>query len=98
MNVVSISPDEVGGGNDDHVEPNAGTVGSGEYSPLARPIFMNVDKAAWEKVTPFLSFGFSKAGMDLVASVGYVALPPELLGDMLGRIADKGEGKWTGIE
>ena len=98
LNVVSISPDEVGGGNGDHVQPNAGTVGSGEYSPLARPIFMNVDKAAWEKVTPFLSFGFSKAGMDLVASVGYVALPPELLGDMLGRIADKGEGKWTGIE
>ena len=90
LNVVSISPDEVGGGNDDHVEPNAGTVGSGEYSPLARPIFMNVDNSAWEDVSGFLNFGFSAVGSHMVAEVGYVPLPSYLNNEMTRRIAEAG--------
>jgi phosphate transport system substrate-binding protein len=90
LNVVSISPDEVGGGNDDHVTPSAGTVGSGQYSPLARPIFMNVDNTQWSLVSSFLQFGFSAQGAELVAEVGYVPIPGYLVAEMSRRIAEAG--------
>eukprot|EP00439_Symbiodinium_sp_Y106_P014231 s4523_g2.t1 len=43
---------------------------------------MNVDNEAWDRVHPFLSFGFNSAGQSLVASVGYVAVNAALLSKM----------------
>jgi phosphate transport system substrate-binding protein len=89
LNVVAISGDEVGGGSTDYpyVTPSSETVASGEYAPLARPIFMNVDNSAWDLVLPFMQYGFYKhVGSDLVAEVGYVALTGDNLATMKHRI------------
>ena len=40
------------------------------------------ESKAWDRVHPFLSFGFSSAGQSLVASVGYVAVNAALLSKM----------------
>ncbi|CAE7493217.1 sphX [Symbiodinium pilosum] len=43
---------------------------------------MNVDNEAWDRVHPYLAYGFSSAGQSLVASVGYVAVNTALLAKM----------------
>ena len=40
------------------------------------------ESKAWDRVHPFLSFGFSSAGQSLVASVGYVAVNAALRSKM----------------
>ena len=59
------------------VEPGAVTVESGQYLPLARPIFIYVDKGEMEsrpEVRAFVDFYLNEAP-NLVTEVGYVPLP-----------------------
>ena len=62
-----------GGGGE--VEPSATTIKDGTYKPLARPLFIYVNKKALERpeVKEFLRFFFTE-GRALVAEVGYVPL------------------------
>lgn len=65
--------------NDDQagfVEPNPSNIEGGSY-PIARRIYMNVldDPASTRHTLPFIEFGLSQAGQDLVALTGYSAIP-----------------------
>ncbi|CAE7473034.1 sphX, partial [Symbiodinium pilosum] len=67
---------------DAKVEPSTYTITDGSYSVYKRRLFMNVDNEAWDRVHPYLAYGFSSAGQSLVASVGYVAVNAALLAKM----------------
>lgn len=60
------------------VEPSTESTKDGSYNPLARPIFIYVNKKSLEKpeVKEFIEFYFRNAE-DLVTSVKYVPLPDE---------------------
>lgn len=60
------------------VEPTVETAGNGTYQPLARPLFMYINKASLDKpeVQAYADFMMDKAnGTKLVKEVGYVPLP-----------------------
>ena len=70
------------------VAPGASTVESGEYLPLARPVFIYVDKEAMEsrsEVRAFVDFYLDEAPA-LVTDVGYVPLPAEAYDWARGRV------------
>ena len=58
------------------VTPSLDTIASGRYSPLARPLFIYVNKASLERpeVRDFVRF-YMLNGHNLTADVGYVPLP-----------------------
>lgn len=58
------------------IAPSFATIKDGTYSPLSRPLFIYVNKAALERteVLEFVRFYLENA-KELVADVGYVALP-----------------------
>jgi phosphate transport system substrate-binding protein len=63
-------------GGEGCVEPNPETIASGEF-PIARPLFIYVDKAKAEtkpEVAAFIDFYMSDEGFASVAEVGYVDL------------------------
>ena len=58
------------------VTPDFDTIQDGSYSPLSRPIFIYINKAALEKpeVVEFITF-YNTVGEEIIPEVGYVALP-----------------------
>ena len=60
------------------VEPNDETIGTGKYSPLARPLFLCINKKALSRkeTAAFLRYYLSDEGVALVSQVGYVKLNP----------------------
>ena len=58
------------------VAPDFDTIQNGSYSPLSRPIFIYINKAALEKpeVVEFVTF-FNTVAEEIIPEVGYVALP-----------------------
>jgi phosphate transport system substrate-binding protein len=58
------------------VEPTLETIANGTYAPLSRPLFIYVNKKAFDRpeVAAFVDFYLSNA-KKLAAEVGYVALP-----------------------
>lgn len=58
------------------VHPESDTIASGEYSPFARTIYMNVlnEERVLEAMRPFFEFAFSESGNALVEQVGYVPI------------------------
>ncbi|CAE6949870.1 sphX, partial [Symbiodinium natans] len=75
---------------DAKVEPSTYTITDGSYSVYKRRLYMNVDNKAWDRVHPYLSYGFSAEGQSLVASVGYVGVNAALLAKMKIRIEERG--------
>ena len=73
------------------VAPNANTVRDGSYSPLSRPLFMNVNNDKWEVVSSFLHWAFSGDGTAVISEVGYVPLDDATWQEMHRRIAAEGE-------
>ena len=69
------------------VEPTPATINDGSYAPLARPIFIYVNKAELERpeVKAFVEFYMNNAG-ELAAEVGYVALPDSIYQENLAAI------------
>ena len=60
--------------------PSEETIANGTYTPLSRPLFLYVSKAAMEKngaVKAFVSYALSKMGDDAVKEAKYVVLPAE---------------------
>lgn len=68
------------------VDPETSTVADGSYAPLSRFVYMNVNDNDWDLVRGFFDYGFSDAGMDHVADVGYVPLPDAMLTEMKARL------------
>ncbi|MGH2733448.1 MAG: PstS family phosphate ABC transporter substrate-binding protein [Actinomycetota bacterium] len=62
------------------VRPTRQTINSGAYAPLSRPLFIYVAKKATGRpeVTAFVDFYLEQVS-DLVASVGYIAVPDSTL-------------------
>ena len=58
------------------VAPDFDTIQDGSYSPLSRPIFIYINKAALEKpeVVEFVTF-YNTVAEEIIPEVGYVALP-----------------------
>ena len=73
VNAVSVENPDTG----ECVEPGSATVEDGQYAPLARPIFIYVNKGEMEsrpEVRAFVDFYLDEAP-NLVTEVGYVPLP-----------------------
>lgn len=70
------------------VQPSAETISDGTYTPLSRPIFIYVKKAALAKpqVASFVDYYLEHA-RDLVPQVGYVALDASQYGDSRQKVA-----------
>ena len=78
---LKIVPIDAGDGP---VIPSAKTINSGEYRPLARPIFIYVSLEALERaeVMAFVEFYLENA-VDLVSEVGYIPLPESIYRESL---------------
>lgn len=74
------------------VLPSLETVGDGSYAPLARPLFIYVNKKATEKeeVVEFLKFYLNNAA-ELAKEVGYIPLPASEYENSLKQIDSKEE-------
>lgn len=61
------------------VLPTPETIESGKYTPLSRPLFLYVTRAALKKpeTVAFLRFYLSETGRELVGETGYLRLTPE---------------------
>ena len=88
MSVAAIANNDTHGVQDagNAVAPESSTVADGSYAPLSRYIYMSVNNNDWDLVRDFFEYGFSEAGMDQVADVGYVPLPADMLADMKARL------------
>lgn len=72
------------------VKPSKETVESGEYTPLARPLFIYVNQKAIKRpeVAAFLKYYLSEAGQNLVADRKYMRINPTILAEMQQRLED----------
>ena len=88
LSVVPIANNDTHGVQDagNAVTPSTTTVSDGSYAPLSRNIYMNVNNNDWDLVRDFFDYGYSEAGMEHVADVGYVPLPEDLLNEMISRL------------
>ena len=88
LSVVAIANNDTHGVQDagNAVAPETSTVADGSYAPLSRYIYMNVNNNDCDLVRGFFDYGYSDAGMDHVADVGYVPLPDAMLTDMKARL------------
>ena len=88
LSVIAIANNDTHGVQDagDAVTPETSTVADGSYAPLSRYIYMNVNNNDWDLVRGFFDYGYSEAGMDHVADVGYVPLPDDMLNEMIARL------------
>ena len=88
----------VDGGNG-CVVPTAGTVATGVYQPLSRPLFVYISVQAAERpeVQAFVDFYLRNAGA-LAGDVGYVALPPNIYDLALERFNNRVTGSIFGGE
>lgn len=73
LSVVPIKNPEIAR----YVEPKVSTVADGTYAPLSRRVFMNLfnNPDSLKYTRPFISFGLSLEGVDLVKQTGYVPIP-----------------------
>ena len=75
-----------GGKGGGPVEPTAGNVESGRYSPLARPIYMYTDGQPSGVLRSYFEWALGEEGQALVEEVGYVKLPAAQRDAMLAKI------------
>ncbi|GKY96702.1 hypothetical protein MPSEU_000629700 [Mayamaea pseudoterrestris] len=70
------------------VTPGADSVADGTYNPLSRRLYMNLlnDAKSLANTAPFVYFGYSPDGSDIVSTTGYVPIPNP--SEMMARIAD----------
>jgi len=86
LRIVGIDDQDEGNGAGP-IEPSRQTVADGTYQPLARPIFIYVNKQAAEReeVRELVHFYLGEAGRALVSEVGYIPLPDRAYALALGR-------------
>jgi phosphate transport system substrate-binding protein len=87
VKVIKVSP-TIDGPAEPAVEPTVETILSGEYKPLARPLFVyaNTETLKRPEVVEFLRFTVSEASQPLVAKRGFVRLPDERRKEMETRL------------
>ena len=70
------------------VKPSLDTAKSGEYKPLARPLFIYVAKESLEKeqVREFVRFYLERTDSDLISQIGYVPLSEEKAQENLDKL------------
>jgi ABC-type phosphate transport system substrate-binding protein len=73
-------------GSADWIRPTMTNIESGIYQPLSRRLYMNVLDTSVVNTGPFISYGFSSAGMDRVSRLGFVPPPLAERGSILARI------------
>ncbi len=87
------------------VLPEPSSIESGAYTPLSRPLFLYVNKAALKRpeVVAYLQYYITPKGQDLVAEVGYVraseesfAAAKKTLDDAIVEAGTKVEGALSG--
>lgn len=73
------------------VRPDSGTIASGVYSPLTRPLFVYVDGKSLEReeVVAFVRYYFENVYVR-ASDVGYVPFPAEHYQDLQGQIGQRG--------
>jgi phosphate transport system substrate-binding protein len=84
----------------EYVVPDVHTLQDGRYNPLSRRIYMNVldTESALINARPFLKFGFSQRGSDLVALSGYSPVPLWERSVMSTRLRTDGSADWDDIK
>lgn len=92
LKLVAIDDGNPSNGNGP-ILPTSETVENGTYQPLARPIFIYVNKksAARPEVESFVKFYLENAP-ELVREVGYISLPGEVYRLAAGRFEDRVHG------
>lgn len=77
-NKDSLKIVKIDGGNGP-IEPTEQTISDGTYQPLARPLFVYVNKKSLERpeVKAYVEFMLSSEGIPLIKESGYVELPAE---------------------
>ena len=80
------------------VEPSTTTINDGSYSPLSRPLFIYVAKAAAGEafIREFVRFFLSPEGGELVDDVGFISFPPEVYDLALARFENLQTGSLFG--
>ncbi|HET6403407.1 MAG TPA: PstS family phosphate ABC transporter substrate-binding protein [Candidatus Thermoplasmatota archaeon] len=68
------------------IEPSGETVAAGDYTPLARPIFMYTKGAPTGALQEYFRFGLGEEGQALVEEVGYLRLPADRLNAMREKV------------
>ncbi|HHP7245500.1 MAG TPA: PstS family phosphate ABC transporter substrate-binding protein [Elainellaceae cyanobacterium] len=91
QNVLDALPVDSGQGS---IEPSSETVKSGEYQPLARPLFIYVNANAVQakpELREFVEYYLTNAAF-LAEVVGYIPLPSEAYGIALEHLASNRTG------
>ncbi|MBS0203872.1 MAG: PstS family phosphate ABC transporter substrate-binding protein [Planctomycetes bacterium] len=88
VKVIKISPSLEADNPAPAVEPTVETILSGEYQPLARPLFIYVNMEALKRseIVEFVKFHISEASQPLVAKRGFVRMPEEKRLEMIKRL------------
>lgn len=87
IKVIKVSP-AVDDASAPAVEPTVATILSGEYKPLARPLFIYANAEALKRpeVADFMKFVLSEASQPLVEKRGFVKIPEERRKEMETRL------------
>ena len=89
VKVIKVSPTiETDGTPAPAVQPTVETILSGEYKPLARPLYVYANKETLKRpeIVEFLRFTISEASQPLVAKRGFVRMPDERRKEMVARL------------
>lgn len=71
------------------ISPSTDTIADGSYSPMSRPLFFYVSKAAYDAkpvVQAFVNYQLSPENSELVQEVGYIPLPEADLAASKARV------------
>ncbi|MBD2257113.1 PstS family phosphate ABC transporter substrate-binding protein [Pseudanabaena sp. FACHB-2040] len=77
------------------VAPSRETIADGTYAPLARPIFIYVNREAYEtkpQVQAFVDYQVDPANEELVSEAGYIALPADISEKVVARVSNATTG------
>ena len=88
VKIIKISPAIEESDTAPAVEPTTETILSGEYKPLARPLFVYANKETLKRpeIVDFLKFTVSERSQPLVAKRGFVRMPEKRRLEMEARL------------
>lgn len=88
VKVIKVSPSIEAENAAPAVQPTIESILSGEYKPLARPlyVYVNTEMLKRPEIAEFLKFHISAASQPLVAKRGFVQMPEEIRLKMVERL------------
>jgi phosphate transport system substrate-binding protein len=89
FNYFDENKDKVNAVTVDGVAPSPETIEDGSYKPLSRPLFLYVNKKAYNEnpaVKAFVDFALSDTGLAAVETAKYVKLPAEAYAKIRERV------------